>query len=202
MREKGIVSPSVQDDERQRRGQELGVVPRRVQQGDHEEVGRAHDQVDARVQHQVDLAHVVGGPGHRVADGLARMEGHALAEQARVELVAGIALESLAYQLAAEVAAQLQHRAHRLRQGHPQGDSRDRGRVGHRALKRVERTADQDRHHPSPAETDPLGLEAMAQKPAQRKPGAEASQVGGPVNSGGGPSIDQVEGHKNQGADD
>ena len=54
------------------------------------------DQVDARVEHQVDLAHVVGGAGHGVADRLQAVEGHALAEQAGVELVADVALEPLA----------------------------------------------------------------------------------------------------------
>ena len=42
---------------------------------------RTYHKVDARAEHVVDLAHVIGGACHRVADGLQVVEGHALAEQ-------------------------------------------------------------------------------------------------------------------------
>ena len=63
---------------------------------------RVDDQVDARVHHRVELAHVVGGARHHVADPLAVVERLALAEQAQIQLVAGVALQSLCDELTAE----------------------------------------------------------------------------------------------------
>ena len=75
----------------------------------------ADHQVDARAEHQVDLAHVIRGARHGVAHRLQVVEGHALAEQGDVQLVADIALHALRHQLGAEVAPELQHAAHDLR---------------------------------------------------------------------------------------
>ena len=62
----------------------------------HQRVG---DQHEAGVEHEVQHAHVVGGPRHDVADALAAVEGLALAQQAGVELIAGIPLHPLRHEL-------------------------------------------------------------------------------------------------------
>jgi hypothetical protein len=53
-------------------------------QREDQERPRPNHQVHAGVHQEVDLAHVVGGAGHDLADGLAVVKGHALADQAGV----------------------------------------------------------------------------------------------------------------------
>src|SRR3990172_10887159 len=72
-----------------------------------EEHGGANNQVKAGVEHQVDLAHIVGGTRHSVANGLKAMEGHALAQQADVEFFTDISLHKLTQPFSAEVAGEL-----------------------------------------------------------------------------------------------
>ncbi len=136
----------VADDEEQRRGDQLRVVARGQQQRHDQEVGRADDEIDAGVQHQIHLAHVVGGAGHRVADGLQVVEGHALAQQAEIKLLPGVTFDALADDRAGEVAPQLQHRPRHLagQDDHRrQSNAIQVGRVGQR---RVEGHADEDGH--------------------------------------------------------
>ena len=102
----------------------------------HEERGADH-QVDARAEHQVDLAHVIGGARHRIAHGLQVVEGHALAQQRDVDLVADVAFEALGHQLRAEVAAELEHAADDLRSAEDQAerDQAAQDRIGPEACR-------------------------------------------------------------------
>ena len=59
-------------------------------------VGEADDQIDTGGDHQVHFADVVGGARHRVTDRTQVVEGHAFAEQADVQLFAGVAFGALA----------------------------------------------------------------------------------------------------------
>ena len=121
------------------------MIARHDEERDDDEERGADHQVQARAEHEVDLAHVVGGARHRVADGLQVMEGHALAEQGDIELVADIALHALRHQLGAEVAAELQDAAHDLRAADDQRqrDQTAQHRVGLEHV--VEGVADQHR---------------------------------------------------------
>ncbi len=96
------------------REQQRGMIAGHDEERDDDEEGRADDQVNARAEHQVDLAHVVRSTRHGIANRLEVVEGHALAQQGDVELVADVALEALGRQLRAEVAAKLKHAAHDL----------------------------------------------------------------------------------------
>ncbi len=136
----------VGDDEEQRRGDQLRVVARGQQQGHDHEVGRADDEIDARVQHQVHLTHVVGGAGHCVADRLQVVEGHALAQQAQVEFLPRVALHPFADDRTGEVAPQLQHRARHLTEQDAQGHQRDAIEVRRVGQRGVEGDADEDGH--------------------------------------------------------
>ena len=60
--------------------------------------------------------------GQDIADALAVMKGHALADQAGVELVAHVALEALAGQIGREIPHELQHPAHELGGDDEDGD--------------------------------------------------------------------------------
>ena len=67
---------------KQERGeQQRPMVVRSDEQRHDQEDERADHQVDAWAEHIVDLAHVIGGAGHGITDGLETMEGHALGEQ-------------------------------------------------------------------------------------------------------------------------
>ena len=74
----------IDDRENDRGDDQRDVITRREDQRHHDEHERANHQVDARAEHVVHLAHVVGGARHRVAHGLQVVEGHALAEQREV----------------------------------------------------------------------------------------------------------------------
>ena len=70
---------------------------------DQDHVGQRHHEADRQVgevdeggvDHLVDQARVVGGACHQVADALAVVKGLTLAEQAAVQLVAGVALQAV-----------------------------------------------------------------------------------------------------------
>ncbi len=96
------------------------AVLRHDEERDDQEERCAHHQVYARAEHQVDFAHVVRGARHGVAHRLQVVEGHALAEQGDVELIADVAFDALRHQLRAEVAPELQHAAQDLRAAHDQ----------------------------------------------------------------------------------
>ncbi len=113
------------------------------QRHDHE-VGRADHQVQPGAEQVVDLAHVVRRPGHRVADRLQAVEGHALAQQAEVQLLADVALDALRRELGAEVAPELQHAAADLRAGDHQRQRADQAQVRRGAQHHVEGAPD---HH-------------------------------------------------------
>ena len=79
--------------------QQPGVEPADEQDRHRSGQRRVDDQHQARAEHRVEHAHVVGGAGHDVADALAAVEGLALAQQAGVQLVAGVALDALGQEL-------------------------------------------------------------------------------------------------------
>jgi hypothetical protein len=95
--------------EKQRR-----VVAGHHKKGDDHEQRGADDEIQARAEHQVDLAHIIGGARHGIAHGLEIMEGHALAEERHVHLVANIAFHPLCDELGPEVASKLEGAAHDL----------------------------------------------------------------------------------------
>ena len=76
----------------------------------------------ARAEDKVHLAHVVGGTRHGIAHRLQVVKGHALAQQACIELLAHVALDALGGQLEPGVASELQHAAHHLGDGDHCGD--------------------------------------------------------------------------------
>ena len=95
---------------------------------------RVGDQRHARVDHGVELAHVVGGPRHDVADALAVVEGLALAQQADVELLARVPFQPLGQRLDGEGVDDVRHPADQYRK-------EDEQRVleqGHRVRVRLE----------------------------------------------------------------
>ncbi len=105
----------VEEDVKGRDKYQGGVVARRYQQGHDQEPGGADHQVDARIEHQVDLSHIVRGPGHGVPHRLQAMKGHAFAQQADIKLVPNISFGALADQLSAEISTQLQDAPQQLR---------------------------------------------------------------------------------------
>jgi|GEM_PF-6469859 len=108
---------------------------------------RADYQVNARVEHQVDFTDIVGGACHCIADRLQVVKGHAFAEQGDVQLIAGFALQLLAEQLRAEVAAQLQHATQNLCTANRQGQWQQDAGIGRGTEHGVESIADQHRHN-------------------------------------------------------
>ena len=99
------------------------MVTRGEEQRHDQEDERADHQVDARAEHVIDFAHVIGGTCHGIADRLEIVEGHALAEQGNVQLIAHITFDALGHELGTEIAAQLQNPAEDLRSAHQQGPS-------------------------------------------------------------------------------
>ena len=136
----------VRDDIHQRHSDQRRVQRRHDEQRHDQEHGRSDHEVEAGVQHQVDFAHVVGGARHHVADGLLIVERHALADQAGVQFVARVAFQPLPDDLAAEIAAQLQHAAHDLRDGNADRRRADQRVVDRRLRHGIERLADIDEH--------------------------------------------------------
>src|SRR5512143_3375217 len=100
------------------------MVTRHEEEGHGHEEERADDQVEARAEHVIDLAHIVGGAGHCVTHRLEVMKGHALAKQGKVELVADIALEALGEQFRPEIAAKLEDAADDLRAADNEGEGK------------------------------------------------------------------------------
>ena len=105
----------------QRGDDQRRVDARRDEDGHHQKHERSDDQIDARIEHEIDFAHVVGGARHHLAHRLLIVERHALADQAGVQFVACVAFQPLPDDLAAEIAAQLQHGAHHLRHDNADG---------------------------------------------------------------------------------
>ena len=128
------------------REQQLGVDGGGHNEGHEQEIERADHQVDAGVEHQVHLAHVVGGPGHQVARGPQVVERHALADQAAVQLVAGITLQPLAQDLGAKVAGELQSTSQQLGAGDDQRGGAHLGQVRWRGRHGVKGPPDKYRH--------------------------------------------------------
>ena len=121
----------------------------RIDEGDHDEgyhrrQAGIHDDGKARREHQVEEVDVVRGPGHDVADALARMEGLALSEQVREELGPRVALDALGEDLEGDVAA---YPRDSLNGGRPGDEEGDRGELGDLPAglgEHVEALADED----------------------------------------------------------
>ena len=90
------------------------MIPARNEKRHKNENERTHHEVDARAEHVIDLAHVVGGACHRVADGLQVVEGHAFGEQGKIQFIAYLQFHLLREQFRAKVASQLQDAAYDL----------------------------------------------------------------------------------------
>ena len=108
---------------------------------------RADHQVQPGVEHQVDLAHIVGGTRHQVAGGVRVVERHAFAHQAGVDLVARVAFQALADDLAGEVANELKQPADDLADCDNDGGHQQRLRVVGVSLQGVERLAQHQGNH-------------------------------------------------------
>ena len=77
----------------------------------------------------VDLLHVVGDARHQVADALAAVEGLAFAEQAEVQLVAGVALDALRQHANCHAVDDVEQAVADKRGHHPQRSARQLGRA-------------------------------------------------------------------------
>ena len=67
------------------------MIPSCDKDGHEDEDERPNHEVNARAEHEVDLAHIVRRARHDVAHALTTVEGEAFAQQAEVQLVARIA---------------------------------------------------------------------------------------------------------------
>ena len=74
-----------------------------------QEHARPNHQIDTRIEHHIDFAHIIRSTRHRIAHWLKAMKGHAFANQAHIQFFANIALEQLAQPFGAEIASKLQH---------------------------------------------------------------------------------------------
>jgi len=90
------------------------MVTRRYNQWHKQEPGRAYDQVNPRAEEQVDLAHIVRGRRHGIANWLQAVKGHALTQQGSIQLVADIPLQPLTHDFGAKIAPNLQTAAQDL----------------------------------------------------------------------------------------
>jgi len=97
---------SEQHEEEAGHEQQLELHPADEQDGDDHGHRRIENQHQARAEHDVQHAHVIGRARHDVADALAVVERLALAKQAAVQLVARIALDALRDELDRVVARQ------------------------------------------------------------------------------------------------
>ena len=78
-----------------RHDRQNGIDQHYVSQRHHEPDRQVGEVDEGGVDHLVDQARVVGGARHQVADALAVVKGLTLAEQAAVQLVAGVALQAV-----------------------------------------------------------------------------------------------------------
>ena len=133
-----------QDEEDEGDEQQFKPEPADEDDGDDDGHGRIRDQHHAGAEHQVEHAHVVGGAGHDVADPLPAVEGLALAQQADVQLVAGIPFHPLGCELNAEVPHQSRQALPDGRSQHARRQSQQRGRLPAGGGDQIERPADED----------------------------------------------------------
>ena len=79
------------------------------------EVDGAQYHVETRAENIVDLADIVSRTRHQIADGLERVEGHALAKQTDIKLVSNIPFNSLGGNFKTKIAEELCEPADDLR---------------------------------------------------------------------------------------
>ena len=118
------------DHKEHRRHQQLGAQKGDEDQRRNDADHRLDDQRDARVHHRIELAHIVGRPGHDVAHPLAVVEGLAFAQQADIQLLARIALHALTERLHRPGVGDIQHPAHEHQPQDRQGDREQAAGVG------------------------------------------------------------------------
>ena len=174
--------------EQPRHHQQPGIEQAHVYQGRDESQHHVGHEHQAGVDHLVEVAGVVGGARHQVADPLAVVVGLALAEQAAVQFVAGVAFQPMAERHRAQAGAQGGDRvADQNRQQHPGGGQQ--GGSGRAVDHHLRDPAD---HHRAEAEQRPCSDRAhdragrqewmVAQvggDPAQRRAGVVAAALGG-----------------------
>ncbi len=97
------------------------MIARGEEQRHKQEDERTNHQIETRAEHVIHFAHVIGGARHGIADRLEVVEGHALAKQGDVQLVAHIALDTLGHELGAKIPPQLENAAYYLRSAHEKG---------------------------------------------------------------------------------
>ena len=74
----------------------------------HETDERIDDQREPRIDHEVELADVIGGPGHQIADSLAVVEGLTLPEQGDEEFIPRVTFETFGDNFSADLPAEIQ----------------------------------------------------------------------------------------------
>ncbi len=132
------------DEEDTRDQQQLGGELADHDDGNNRCQGRVNNQHQPGAEHQIEHAHVVGGAGHDIPNPLPPVKGLALAQQADVEFIAGVALDALGQKLTGIVARQPGYALSDGRRYHAQGQ-----RQQHRYLPtwggdQVKSTADKD----------------------------------------------------------
>src|SRR5208283_2939310 len=98
----------ISDAKQSRCKQERRSILRNDKKRNNGKQSRTDHEIRSGAKHEVDLAYIVGGARHRVADRLEIMEGHAFSKQGNVKFVANIAFHLLRRQLRAEVASKLE----------------------------------------------------------------------------------------------